>query len=80
MTKVRVVFDASSHDKDGILLNECLYAGPNLNPEPLSALFKFRENRIAFTADIKKAISCKFLSIKMTGMHSGFYGQTLFPK
>lgn len=36
-------------------LNECLYTGPNLNPELLSVLLKFQENRIAFTADIEKA-------------------------
>lgn len=44
-----------AHDKDGMSLNECLYKGPNLNPELLSVLLKFRENRIAFTADIEKA-------------------------
>lgn len=48
-TKVRVGFDASSHDKDGMSLNKCLYTGPNLNPELLSVLLKFRENRIAVT-------------------------------
>lgn len=36
-------------------LNKCLDTGPNLNPELLSVLLKFRENRIAVTADIEKA-------------------------
>ncbi|GFT87151.1 DUF1758 domain-containing protein [Trichonephila clavipes] len=32
-TKVRMVFDASSKGRDCKSLNECLYAGPPLNPE-----------------------------------------------
>lgn len=54
-TKLRVVFDASSH-KDGCpSLNDCLLAGPNLNPDLLTILVKFRLHPIAFMADITKA-------------------------
>ncbi|XP_056094778.1 uncharacterized protein LOC130073406 [Rhinichthys klamathensis goyatoka] len=60
-TKLRVVFDASSHDIGFPSLNDCLLTGPNLNPDLLSILIKFRLNEIAFTADIKKA----FLQISL---------------
>lgn len=60
-TKLRVVFDASSHDIGFPSLNDCLLTGPNLNPDLLSILIKFRLNEIAFTADIKKA----FLKISL---------------
>ena len=54
-TKLRVVFDASSHARDSLSLNDCLLTGPNLNPYLLSILVKFRQYRIALTADITKA-------------------------
>lgn len=59
-TKLRVVFDASSHDEDSPSLNDCLHTGPNLNPNLLDVL-KFRLHEIAFTADITKA----FLQISL---------------
>lgn len=60
-TKLRDVFDSSSHDIGSPSLNDCLLTGPNLNPDLLSILIKFRLNEIAFTADIKKA----FLQISL---------------
>lgn len=54
-TKLRVVFDASSHAEGCPSLNDCLLAGPNLNPDLLDVLVKFRLHKIAFTADITKA-------------------------
>lgn len=63
-TKLRVVFDASSHDTGSPSLNGCLLAGPNLNPDLLSILIKFRLHAIAFTADIKKAFLLTCLSEK----------------
>lgn len=54
-TKLRIVFDASSHEKDSRSLNECLHTGPNLNPDLLSVLIKFRQHRVAMMADITKA-------------------------
>ncbi|RXN35457.1 pao retrotransposon peptidase [Labeo rohita] len=60
-TKLRVVFDASSHDIGSPSLNHCLLTGPYLNPDLLSTLINFRLHAIAFTADIKKA----FLQISL---------------
>lgn len=54
-TKLRVVFDASSHEDGRPSLNDCLLTGPNLNPDLLSVLIKFRKNEIAFMADIKNS-------------------------
>ncbi|KAJ7983908.1 hypothetical protein DPEC_G00369930 [Dallia pectoralis] len=61
-TKLRVVFDASSHKEGSPSLNDCLLTGPNLNPNLLDVLIKFRLHPIAFTADITKA----FLQIALT--------------
>lgn len=54
-TKLRIVFDASSHERESRSLNECLLTGPNLNPDLLSILIKFRQHRVAMMADITKA-------------------------
>ena len=51
--KLRLVFDAAART-DGTSLNDALLKGPDLlNPLP-AVLFKFRQDRIAFTADIKE--------------------------
>ena len=60
-TKLRVVFDASSHEENSPSLNNCLLTGPNLNPDLLGILIRFRLHEIAFMADIKKA----FLQISL---------------
>lgn len=60
-TKIRIVFDASSHEKDRLSLNDCLLTGPNLNPDLLSILIKFRQHKIAMMADVTKA----FLQISL---------------
>ncbi|XP_064458877.1 uncharacterized protein LOC135369146 [Ornithodoros turicata] len=54
-TKVRVVFDASSHAPQCPSLNECLDKGVNLNPDILQLLIRFRSFKTALTADIEKA-------------------------
>lgn len=54
-TKLRIVFDTSSHEEGCPSLNDCLLTGPNLNPNLLDVLIKFRLHQIAFTADITKA-------------------------
>lgn len=40
--------------KTSLSLNECLLPGPNLNPDLLSVLVKFKQHKIALTADIRK--------------------------
>ncbi|KAF7649412.1 hypothetical protein LDENG_00141600 [Lucifuga dentata] len=60
-TKLRVVFDASSHENGCPSLNNCLLTRPNLNPNLLSILIRFRLHKIAFMSDIKKA----FLQISL---------------
>lgn len=54
-TKLRIVFDASSHEEGSPSLNDCLLIGPSLNPDLLHVLIKFRLYKVAFTADIAKA-------------------------
>ncbi|XP_037521436.1 uncharacterized protein LOC119398677 [Rhipicephalus sanguineus] len=54
-TKVRVVFDASSHDKGCKSLNECLEKGDNLYQDLGKILLRFRTHPMAVIADIEKA-------------------------
>ena len=60
-TKIRIVFDASSKDKNEKSLNECLFSGPNLNPNILDIILRFRLHQIAFVSDIERA----FLQIQV---------------
>ncbi|GFV20654.1 uncharacterized protein TNCV_776991 [Trichonephila clavipes] len=54
-SKFRIVFDASSHVKSQLSLNDCLHTGLNIIPNLFFLLIKFRVNPIAFVADIKMA-------------------------
>ncbi|XP_057365013.1 uncharacterized protein LOC130685709 [Daphnia carinata] len=60
-TKIRPVFDGAAKSKFGPSLNDVLETGPNLNPDLLAVLMRFRLNRIAWIADIEKA----FLNITL---------------
>jgi hypothetical protein len=60
-TKIRPVFNASCKGQNGVSLNDCLEAGPNLNPSVSDVLLRFRRWKYAISADVKKA----FLQIKM---------------
>jgi hypothetical protein len=53
-TKVRVVYDASSH-ADGPSLNDCLHTGPKFDQKIFDILLRFRVHRVVVTADIEKA-------------------------
>lgn len=79
-TKLRVVFDALSHEDGWPSLNDCLLTGPSLNPDLLSFL-RFFTHKIAFLADLKQA----FLQIpaweeneqlRILWMTSGVWGDT----
>ncbi|KAG8176703.1 hypothetical protein JTE90_003838 [Oedothorax gibbosus] len=58
-TRLRIVFDMSSKERWSLSLNDNLHSGPNLNPNLLTLLLKFRMNGIGIVADIERA----FLSI-----------------
>ncbi|GBL83802.1 hypothetical protein AVEN_108023-1 [Araneus ventricosus] len=54
-TKLRICYDASSKANNELSLNDCLECGPNLNPDLLKIILKFRFYPIAFCADIQRA-------------------------
>ena len=54
-TKVRPVFDASARGRNGVSLNDCVATGPNLIPDLIGVLIKFRRWPVAIVSDIKKA-------------------------
>ncbi|GBN02393.1 hypothetical protein AVEN_19009-1 [Araneus ventricosus] len=60
-SKLRIVFDASSHKSGKFSLNDSLHIGPNLYPDLFELLLSFRKHPIAFTADIKQA----FLNVEL---------------
>ncbi|GFU12921.1 integrase catalytic domain-containing protein [Trichonephila clavipes] len=60
-TKMRIVFDASSHEDGQPSLNDCIWSGENLNPNIFHLIISFRLNTIAITADIE----CAFLQISL---------------
>jgi len=55
-TKIRVVYDGSAKSNESNLsLNDCLHKGPNLIPKLFEVLIRFRNHRVALTADVEKA-------------------------
>ncbi|VDO35874.1 unnamed protein product, partial [Brugia timori] len=74
-TPLRVVFDASSHAKGELSINECMFKGTNFLTNILLLFFDFQKSDTAIIADIKKAFhqiglhsdhrdACRFLWIK----------------
>lgn len=53
--KIRPVFNASSHSRSLLSLNDCISDTPNLLPTSIEILAKFRFHRVSLTADISKA-------------------------
>ena len=53
--KWRIVFDASYSEGDSPSLNDVLEMGPNLLPEVLATLLRFRERPVAIICDIQQA-------------------------
>ncbi|XP_064488356.1 uncharacterized protein LOC135400454 [Ornithodoros turicata] len=60
-TKLRVVFDASSHAPRSLSLNDNLQSGPNLTADLVALLLNFRQHNGALVADMEKA----FLQIQV---------------
>ncbi|GBM28705.1 hypothetical protein AVEN_116714-1 [Araneus ventricosus] len=53
-TKLRVVFNASAASTSGVSLNNCLLKGGVVQDDLFSILLRFRNHKVAFTADVKK--------------------------
>ncbi|GFX04884.1 integrase catalytic domain-containing protein [Trichonephila clavipes] len=67
-TSTRIVFDAASHQANELSLNDCLWPGPNLNPNLLDVLINFRLNRVAISSDIRQA----FFQMCLADKHKDF--------
>lgn len=53
-TPLRVVFDASAKDAQGVSLNDTLLAGPKLQTNIFDVLLRFRWHSVVFTGDVKQ--------------------------
>ncbi|XP_037929213.1 uncharacterized protein LOC119663677, partial [Teleopsis dalmanni] len=65
MAKFRVVFNASAKTSNGISSNDTQLAGPSIQDLLLNLLPRFRQHRIAFTADVEKM----FRQVKVDERH-----------
>jgi len=54
-TKLRIVFDASAKDSTNSSLNDKLIDGPNMFPNLMGIILRFRLHKYAITADVEKA-------------------------
>ena len=52
--KVRLVFEASSNERNSRSLNSYLFKGPTPQPQLNGIMMRFRLNPVAFTSDIRK--------------------------
>ena len=59
-TKTRIVFDVAAK-KDGVLINDLIYAGPKLQKDMFDVLLRFRRNVVAVVCDISEM----YLQIKV---------------
>ena len=54
-TPLRVVFDCSAREQNGVSLNDCLFTGPSLVNDLCSILLRFRTKNYACVSDVEKA-------------------------
>ena len=59
--KLRVVFDCAAKFKD-FLLNDMLLQGPDLNNNSTGVILRFRQESVAFSADIRSTFHHVFVS------------------
>ncbi|GAB0096412.1 Aspartic peptidase domain superfamily [Sergentomyia squamirostris] len=52
--KIRVVMNASSKSLTGLSLNDCVMVGPNVQPDIVTNLLRFRQHKVVWTCDIKQ--------------------------
>lgn len=67
-SKLRIVFDTSSHRKDHDPLNARLCKGVDLNPSIVTLLIRFRIGTVAAVADLRKA----FLQVRIHHVNRDF--------
>ncbi len=72
--KLRIVFDASLKYR-GVSLNSSLLQGPDLTNNLLGVLLRFRENKVAVSADIQKM----FYAVKVKERHQDYLRFFWFP-
>lgn len=53
-TKLRVVYDGSARSDNGVSINDLQHVGPRIQEDLMSILLRFRQNKVAFCADIAK--------------------------
>ncbi|XP_055932864.1 uncharacterized protein LOC129962889 [Argiope bruennichi] len=53
-SRLRIVFDGTTHAEGEYSLNDCLHTGVNLYPNLFELLVQFRKNAVAYTADVKQ--------------------------
>lgn len=58
--RIRVVFDSRTQ-YNGLLLNDVLLKGPDLNNSLLGVLMRFRKEAVAFMADIEQMLYCFYV-------------------
>ncbi|XP_059608215.1 uncharacterized protein LOC132256052 [Phlebotomus argentipes] len=67
-TKLRVVYNASAKTSSGYSLNDILMCGPNVQPNLILTLLRFRLHPIAMSADISKM----YLQIQLDSADANF--------
>ena len=73
-TKIRPVFDGSMKGPNGISLNDCMSKGPNLIPNLIEIMLRFRRWKFGLTSDITKAfLQIKVNKVDHTHRHTTIY-------
>merc|ERR1711911_482718 len=68
-TPTRIVKNASFKGKSGISLNSAQHVGPNLLPDIVGSICRFRKGSVAFTTDITKMFWQIKIPLKQQNLH-----------